>query len=123
MASDRPSSEVADVLDVDGVGVGVGGLGGGQQEAEPGSTVLSSENFSRVWFFIFVISLLSFNFIGGEVNEDDDLEVIFNTEKQKDRAQGEQSYAPLDLHVSPALIAKIREKKYVPLGQLIDSIN
>lgn len=54
-------------------------------------------------------------------NEDDDLEVIFNTEKQKDRAQGEQSYAPLDLHVSPALIAKIREKKYVPLGQLIDS--
>ena len=62
MASDRPSSEVADVLDVDGVGVGVGGLGGGQQEAEPGSTVLSSENFSQVWFFIFVIKFQLFLF-------------------------------------------------------------
>lgn len=54
-------------------------------------------------------------------NDDEDLEVIFNDAKPNEHSQGEQSSAPLDLHLSPMIIAKIRGKKYVPLGQLIDS--
>lgn len=54
-------------------------------------------------------------------DSDDDLEVVFNKNPRRGEPVNDSTNGSLHLHVAPAVIAKIRQNKYVKLSELLNN--